>query len=214
MLCFKKPTQETISDFLFEQKDYNFSYSEVRATLDHKTKHELSQDERFKLFDLDHHRVKIGSGEQAFQRGIEGIKAWKPFCMDWVELCYPEAPIAVGSEIAIVAKALGVWTISACRICYVIEELDPTLPIKRFGFAHGTLEKHVAKGEERFLVEWNSTTNEVFFEILSFSQPNSWFTKLGYPAARYIQNSFGTASTQAMYNFVNNEGVTMEVNFI
>jgi uncharacterized protein (UPF0548 family) len=96
----------------------------------------------------------------------------------------------------------------------VIEELDDSREIKRFGFAYGTLEKHVAKGEERFLVEWNTKTNHVTFSILSFSQPASWFTKIGYPVARYIQDCFGRDSVKAMHAIVNDIGVNIEVGFV
>ena len=73
--------------------------------------------------------------------------------------------------------------------------------------AHGTLEKHVAVGEERFVIEWDSTTNDVYFEILAFSQPATFYTKMGYPAARYVQGCFGAQSLQAVYNFVHDKAV-------
>jgi uncharacterized protein (UPF0548 family) len=125
----------------------------------------------------------------------------------------------VGAIVAICAYALGVWTVSACRIVYTVNEQDDAHPIKRFGFGYGTLgksifthesdraEKHVAKGEERFIVEWNTATNEVFYEILAFSQPGTYYTKLGYPVTRWVQDSFGVSSMTAVSDFVNGKTV-------
>ena len=44
------------------------------------------------------------------------------------------------------ARHLGLWTLSACRIVYVLDEP------RRFGFAYGTLE-HVVRGEQDFVPE-------------------------------------------------------------
>lgn len=52
---------------------------------------------------------------------------------------------------------------SACRIVYVVEEEDDT--IQRFGFAYGTLETHVERGEARYVVELHKNTGDVWFEI-------------------------------------------------
>ncbi len=122
--------------------------------------------------------------------------------------------VVVGNVVAVVAKAFGVWTVSACKIVYIVNETDDSFAVKRFGFAYGTLEQHVAKGEERFMVEWDTTSNDVYFDIMSFSQPGSWFTKIGYPAARFIQDSFGVEAMKVMYEYVNDTGVKLEMNFI
>jgi hypothetical protein len=103
--------------------------------------------------------------------------------------------------------------LSACRIVYVIDEKTDNSsensyfsgpPCYRFGFAYGTLEDHVEKGEERFLIEWIIETDEVYFDIFSYSQQNVWFTKLGYPVARYFQNCFGKDCLKLMLKWVNN----------
>jgi len=202
MLCLKKPTIEEMSDFLLSQKDAPFSYTMVKGTADYSTKDQFLADERFKLYDVDHLRAKIGQGEAHFQKAVEGFRAWKQFNMEWVELYHPDTPIAVGSEVAIVAKSFAVWTASACRITYVIDEDTPSF--RKFGFAYGTLGTHVERGEERFTLEWNKTSNDIIFDILAFSQPQSWFTKVAYPVARYFQNFFSQSSVQAMKEWLAN----------
>jgi len=201
MLCTTKPTADQVSDFLEEQKDSKLTYSLIKGTLEHNTKEEFLKDERFKEFDLDHHRLKLGQGESIYNKAVEGLKAWKQFNQEWVELHFPGTPIVVGSDIAICARSMALWTMSACRIVYTLEEANDS--IKRFGFAYGTLETHVESGEERFLIEWNISTNDVFFDILAFSQPQSWFTKVAYPVARYFQNCFASGALESLFNWVN-----------
>ena len=67
-----------------------------------------------------------------------------------------------------IARRFGLWWLSACRIVYVVDEAEP---ISRFGFAYGTLPDHAGTGEERFLVEWDRQSGEVWYEILAFSRP-------------------------------------------
>jgi len=59
-------------------------------------------------------------------------------------------------------------------------------------------QKHVEKGEERFLIEWTKANNCVYYDLLSFSKPANWFVTLGYPVARFIQSSFAAASQASM----------------
>src|SRR4029079_3362524 len=93
------------------------------------------------------------------------------------------------------AASFGLWTLSVCRLVYVIEEDGPT---KRYGFAYGTLPEHVAAGEERLRVEWDRADDSVHFDILAFSQPNQLLTRLGYPAMRIAQKRFAADSKRAM----------------
>lgn len=66
----------------------------------------------------------------------------------------------------------------------------------RFGFAYGTLPRHVEQGEERFLVE--RVGDEVFYDILAFSRPRHPSARLGYPLMRRWQKRFGHDSAAAM----------------
>jgi hypothetical protein len=68
----------------------------------------------------------------------------------------------------------------------------------------GTLPTHVESGEQRFIIEWNKKTNNVYIEVISFSQPQQWFTKLGYPVARSIQKHFADASLDAFHLWLKN----------
>ena len=101
---------------------------------------------------------------------------------------------------AVLARVFGAWWVNACRIIYVLDEQEP---VRRVGFAYGTLPDHVEKGEERFSIEWSSD-DRVWYDIRSFSQPNFWMTRLAYPLTRRLQHRFVVDSKRAMARIVRN----------
>ncbi len=131
-----------------------------------------------------------------WDRAIVALRTWKMFDIPWVQLCWPSAPIAVGENVAVVARYMNCYWLNACRVVYVVDE--DAGPLKRFGFAYGTLEDHAESGEERFLVEWDSDSNEVWYDLLAFSRPNQFLSRIGYPFARRLQKRFATESKLAM----------------
>lgn len=119
--------------------------------------------------------------------------------MDWVSLHRFSTGTAAGENAAVLAGHLGLWWLNACRIVYVIDEDGRC---KRFGFAYGTLTDHAESGEERFQVEWNGETGEVWYDILAFSRPNQFLARVGYPLARRLQRRFVVGSQAAMLRAV------------
>jgi len=119
--------------------------------------------------------------------------------MDWIRLYWPSAPIRDGENVAVLAQHLNCYWLNACRIVYVIEENGP---LERFGFAYGTLEDHAERGEERFLVEWDRDSDEVWYDILAFSRPNQFLARVSHPLARQLQKKFASASKAAMIRAV------------
>lgn len=91
------------------------------------------------------------------------------------------------------------WWLNACRIVRVIDEEGA---ISRFGLAYGTLPAHVECGEERFMIEWDRATNRVFDDILVFSRPNHFLSRIGYLLVRRLQKRFGRESAAAMMRAV------------
>jgi uncharacterized protein (UPF0548 family) len=116
-----------------------------------------------------------------------------------VESWPPEAPIQAGAVVAVVAHQVGLWWLNACRIVYAVDQPGP---IRRFGFAYGTLPDHVETGEERFLVEWDRATGAVWYDILAFSRPHRISTWAGQPLVRRVQKRFGKESAKAMLRAV------------
>lgn len=121
------------------------------------------------------------------------------FNMDWIRLYWPSTPIREGENVAVLAQYLNCYWLNACRIVYVIEDDGP---VERFGFAYGTLCDHAESGEERFLVERNRETGEVWYDLLAFSRPNQFLARVGYPFARQLQKKFASGSKAAMIKAV------------
>ena len=98
------------------------------------------------------------------------------------------------------SHAIGLWWLNYCRMVYIVGESGP---ISKFGFAYGTLPGHVESGEERFLIEWNRADDSVWYDILAFSKPDHFITRLGYPVMHRTQKRFGRDSASAMFRAVN-----------
>jgi uncharacterized protein (UPF0548 family) len=129
------------------------------------------------------------------------------FNMPWIRLFWPNTPIQVGSDVAVLVHHFGFCSLNAARIVYVVDEDGP---IARFGLAYGTLTEHAERGEERFMVEWNRSDDQVWYSILAFSAPNKPLAKLGYPLSRMLQRRFGEGSKAAMLQATNEQSATFE----
>ena len=87
---------------------------------------------------------------------------------------------------------------NACRVAYTIDEHEP---VRRFGFAYGTLPAHVEQGEELFSIEqWADGT--VWYRIQAFSRPRFWPVRMAQPIARLLQRKFVRDSQAAMVNLM------------
>jgi len=118
--------------------------------------------------------------------------------MPWLRLDRTSAPIQVGTDVAVSVHHFGFYSLNACRIVYVVDEEDP---VKRFGFAYGTLAEHAESGEERFTVEWDRG-DTIWYDILAFSRPRNLLARLGYPLSRLLQKRFAEDSKAAMLEAV------------
>ena len=194
MLSLRKPSAETIRRFLLEQAKLGFTYSAVGATAGTPPAGYV----------VDRTRIKLGESEQVFEAAKGALRRWDQFRLGWLEAGPQQTPIQKGEVVAVVAHAIGLWWLNACRIVTVIEEAGP---VWRFGFAYGTLPEHAGTGEERFLVEWDQSDNSVWYDILAFSRPNHFLTRIGYPLIRRAQNKFGRESSAAMQRAVDASAV-------
>ncbi len=185
MFLAHQPSEKEIGEFLSSQQKLPFSYSEVGAT-----KSELPAG-----YTHDHNRIQLGQGRSVFQQAVAALRHWQQFELGWVKIVPHGVPIRVDAIVAIQAKTFGVWSLSASRIVYVINQDEALM---RFGFAYGTLPDHVEKGEERFLIEWNQFDDSVWYDILAFSQPRHPLVRIGFPLARMLQKRFARESLAAM----------------
>ncbi|MBX3266442.1 MAG: DUF1990 domain-containing protein [Acidobacteria bacterium] len=182
MFTILKPDSGTIADFLDSASRTGFSYKEIGAT----------RGEIPAGYTVDRNRVLLGAGDDVWARAKAAIGAWKMFDIGWARAVPADTPIEVGRDVAVVVSHFGIYSLNAARIVYVLDDDE------RFGFAYGALEDHGESGEELFLVDRNPTNGEVHYSLLAFSRPGHFFTRLGYPAARYLQKEFAKASLAAM----------------
>jgi uncharacterized protein (UPF0548 family) len=185
MMSLRKPSAESLRRFLAAQAKLHFTYAAVGAT----------REKPPAGYVVDHTRVKLGEGESVFQAARAAFERWEQFRLGWVEAWSPQTPIQAGEVVAVMGRACGLWWLNSCRIIYVVNESGP---VSRFGFAYGTLPGHVERGEERFLIEWDVRAGGVWYDILAFSRPNHFVTRLGYPVVRRLQKRFARDSAASM----------------
>lgn len=178
------PSQADIREFIARQGREKLSYPDVGASISG------SPDG----YDLDHNRVCLGHGEAVFKAACAGLARWEMFPRPWTRIEPANAAIEKGTVVAMLAQVYGLWWWNACRIVYT---LDESTPIRRFGFAYGTLPGHIESGEERFSVEWLAN-DTVWYDMRAFSRPRYWLVRLGYPLARRLQRRFVKQSQAAM----------------
>jgi len=185
MFLLSEPTDSQVRSILANQRAKEFSYQAVGAT-----RGELPSG-----YAVLQGRIDLGQGPAIFGRAVHQLRQWKMFDVPGIRLCWPDAPIQPGETVAVAIHHFGFWSLNCCKIVYVIDEDGPT---RRFGFACGTLPEHAEEGEERFTVEWDRSSNLVFYEILSFSRAGKAAVKLAYPVALWLQRRFLRHSLVAM----------------
>ncbi|MBS0632489.1 MAG: DUF1990 domain-containing protein [Verrucomicrobia bacterium] len=189
---WREPSGETVAQFLEEVPQGKYSYAETGASRDNVVAPAG--------YVVDHNRVKLGEGPAVFAAACAELRAWRMFPGPWTMIFPAKAPIQPGTVVAMQAHALGFWWLNACRIVYVIDEMAP---VRRFGFAYGTLEAHVEQGEERFSVELHAD-GSVWYDLRAFSRPRFWPVRLAKPLARGLQKRFARESLVAMKKAVAN----------
>jgi len=189
VFLLSKPSNERIRQFISAQRELDFSDPNAHSDLEDSP---LG-------YSVDHNRIELGEGEEIFARAVSALRRWETFNFDWLELLWPDAVIEEGTTVAVLVHHLGFWSLNACKLARVIDEVEP---VRRYGFVYGTLPDHAERGWERFAVKWRRDSNKVFYDILACSRPNKLIAKLGYPFTRALQKRFARDSMQAMLRAV------------
>ncbi len=167
-----------------------FSYTEVGAT------REFSKSSLPDGYAVDHHRQLLGRGQETYTVAVKALNAWRMFDTSLTRIARPDTAIKTGNIVAVIGNHFGFHSLNLCRIVYTI---DGTVGnTTRYGFAYGTLDEHLERGEERFMIEWTRADDFVYYDILAFSRPNNPLARIGYPFARMMQKRFASESKQAM----------------
>ncbi len=188
LLSIQKPDADRLQTFLEEHGDAPFSYPEVGQSLDGSPAG----------YDVDFHEIRLGEGREVFEKAAAALKNWQQFPAGWCFIGPGEPPVKVGQVVAMSARVLGVWFSNLAKIVYLVEEEN------RSGFAYGTLDAHVERGEEVFLVEQRGD-GSVWYVIRAFSRPRFWAARLNYPFARDLQKNFVADTQRAMLAEVGGE---------
>lgn len=182
MFFLRRPSAAEVQRFLAAQETASLSYQPIGIS-------RLSP----RGYDVDHQRIRIGAGPAAFARARTALDSWAMFRLGWVALHPEGAPTTPGTNVAVVARHFGLWSLNGCRI---VERLSGNE--HRYGFCYGTLADHGETGEELFAVELDAADGSVWYEIRAVSRPHALMAKVGYPVVRWLQHRFRVDSAKAM----------------
>lgn len=189
MFLLREPSAAAVDAFLSAQRRRPFSYREVGA----------SRAQAPAGYNVDHNRVLLGSGAEAFERAVAAVRAWQMFNLGWCRVHPAAAPVEAGTTVAVLVRHFGFWSLNSCRIVYVLDEGGE---VRRYGFAYGTLAEHAEVGEERFSVEWDRGGGSVWYDLYAFSRPGHLLARAAYPLGRALQRRFAKSSKAAMVRAV------------
>ena len=181
MFFIRRPTPDTIEEFLAKSRGLPMSYEPVGVVRSGACR------------SLDDESFVIGRGRADFERACTALAAWKQFDLGWVELYPSQSPIDVGAVVAVVIKHFGFWSVNGCRVAYHADATGD-----RFGYAYGTLPNHAESGEELFEVSIDPRTDDVIYRIRATSAPQAFLAWLGQPIVRRLQARFRRDSAEAM----------------
>ncbi|MGY0491449.1 DUF1990 family protein [Streptomyces sp. WG-D5] len=120
-------------------------------------------------------RVRIGSGQECFERAGAAVLAWGAQRGAGMKVM-PGDDAREGADV----RLRFLWLRIPCRVVRVVRDAS------RIGFAYGTLPGHPECGEEAFLVE-RDADDAVWFRVRAFSRPGRWYARWGGPVARGVQ---------------------------
>lgn len=124
-----------------------------------------------------HATARIGSGRARFEAAGDAVLAWGMLRGAGIDVETTSATAEVGSEVIVKIGPLR----APCRVVYVLNEPN------RRGFAYGTLPGHGVSGEELFSVRFEPGSESVYAEVVAFSRPATWWSRLGGPVTPLLQ---------------------------
>jgi uncharacterized protein (UPF0548 family) len=185
MFLLTRPPAVRIERFLRESVDAPLSYGPVGLV------REAGVTDRR----VDEMTTVIGRGEDDYARARAALIAWTQFAIGWVDAYPAHAPIVAGTNVAVLIRHLGFWSLNGARVLYTVG--DPSTG-SRFGYAYGTLTTHAESGEELFEVVLDPRTEDVLYRIRATSWAQAPLARLGQPIVRVLQARFRRDSCEAM----------------
>lgn len=188
MFLARRPSQAVIDRFVRDARTLPLSYQPTGLVRVEAARRDVVEAS-----------VTIGRGSGDFERAKAALVEWKPFDLAWVEIFPPHAPLAPGTDVAVLVRHLGFWSLNGCRVLY---HVGGGTADRRFGFAYGTLTNHAESGEELFEVLMDPPQPDVRYRIRARSWPQAPLACLGRPIVRSLQRRFRRDSAAAMQQAV------------
>lgn len=182
MFLPRRPSPQKIKQFLERSQSLPLSYEPIGIA-----------QESPRGFKIDEASSVIGQGEETFARAKQALTNWKQFDLGWVELHPQNAPVEVGTVVAVLVRHLGFWSLNGSRVVYLLDKNEMT-----FGFAYGTLANHAELGEEIFEVSFDPASQEVTYRIRAVSKAHALAARVGYLFTRFLQDRFRRDSIAVM----------------
>jgi len=183
MFLPRRPSATDIDRFLAKSRELPLSYGPVGLV------RERPRDNRF-----DEQLVAIGHGTADFDRARAALTSWKQFDVGWVDTFPRDAPVEIGTVVAVLIRHLGFWSLNGARVVYVDDGGDEP----RFAFGYGALTNHAEGGEELFEVFVDPQSRDVMYRIRATSWPQTPLAYVGQPIVRVLQARFRRDSALAM----------------
>lgn len=133
-------------------------------------------------------RTEVGRGLQAFEAARDAFRRWQQFDLGWVQVLNPSAEITPEQIVGVEVHTACLWSVSLNRIVEAVN--TPS----RFGFMYATTALHVEQGQERFIIEFDPSTEAVSYMIEAVSRPRHPLARLAYPFSRAMQRRFARDS--------------------
>jgi len=120
---------------------------------------------------------RIGSGRDRFDQAAAAVMRYGMLRGAGLRVSATTEVAQVGTD---VLGRLGPFR-APCRVVYVVDEPN------RRGFAYGSLPGHAVSGEEMFGVRYDPADDAVYSEVVAFSRPATWWSRLGSPVLALAQ---------------------------
>ncbi|MEI7033452.1 DUF1990 domain-containing protein [Streptomyces pratensis] len=128
-----------------------------------------------------HHRAPVGRGTADLAAAGAAITEWRMHRASGARVTAPARRAEAGGEVQ-VSVGLGPLRFTApCAVVWTAYGEEG-----RTGFGYGTLAGHPEHGEECFTVEL-ANDGTVWFTVMAFSRPASWYTRLAGPLVPPVQ---------------------------
>jgi len=184
MFLLTRPSPREIAGFLDRSRRLPLSYGPIGIVRDGSTAGGVGE-----------HVVAVGRGERDFESARLALAAWRHFDLGWVEAFPAKLSVDTGTDVALLIRHLGFWSLNGARVLYQVGGPDGR---DAFGFAYGTLTNHAESGEELFEVSLDPQRGDVTYRIRAVSRAQSALAWMGHPIVRLLQARFRRDSAAAM----------------